>query len=333
MPFTFVAPSGVTKRIPTGLETEPNGVGAPVTVKQYQPLVAGVLWGTAYPCLQVILESFAPSQVVVIRVVIGTLFLGSVIALIYGRDPFQIEPGQVLPLAILAALSVGVFYIFQTIAVWYSTPVNVSFMISTYPVFVAIAAPFVLGESVTQASVAGLIFALVGAYVIIGNASLIPLFSSPTVLGDLLALLASLSFMGYLLLNRRWSTGFEFDYLALTFFAHCFSLPVVVAFVGYTGEFAIGSVTPVAVVLLLWLSIGVTGGGLLALNAGLTEEKTHVAALRLLLIPVVSTILSVLFLGEVITPAKALGGLAIGIGVVLPYLARRSRQSRRVSTE
>lgn len=294
-------------------------------VRQYQPLVAGVLWGTAYPCLQVILESFAPAQVVFIRVVLGTLFLGGVLAIVYGRDPFRIDLSQVLPLAILAALSVGVFYIFQTIAVWYSTPVNVSFLVSTYPVFVAVAAPFVLGESVTRTSVAGLVFATVGAYVIIGNASLIPLFSSPTFLGDSLALLASLSFMGYLLLNRRWSTGFEFEYLTLTFFAHCFSLPIVAGFLGYTGEFSLDAISPLAVVLLLWLSIAVTGGGLLALNAGLTEEKTHIAALRLLLIPVVSTILSVLFLGEIITPAKALGGLAIGVGVVLPYLASRSR--------
>lgn len=295
-------------------------------VRQYQPLVAGVLWGTAYPCLQVILESFAPAQVVFIRVVLGTVFLGGVLALVYGRDPFRIDASQVVPLAILAALSVGVFYIFQTIAVWYSTPVNVSFLVSTYPVFVAITAPYILDESITRASIAGLGFAIFGAYMIIGNASLIPLFSSPTFLGDSLALLASLSFMGYLLLNRRWSTGFEFDYLTLTFFAHCFSLPVVAGFLGYTGEFSVGSISPLPVVLLLWLSIAVTGGGLLALNAGLTEEKTHVAALRLLLIPLVSTVLSVLFLGEVITPAKALGGIAIGVGVVLPYLARRFRR-------
>lgn len=301
--------------------------------RQYQPLVAGVLWGTAYPCLQVILGSFAPAQVVFIRVVLGTLFLGGVIALVYGRDPFRIGFSQVVPLAILAALSVGVFYIFQTVAVWYSTPVNVSFIVSTYPVFVAISAPYVLDESVTRASVAGLLFAIVGAYVIIGNASLIPLFSSPTFLGDALALLASLSFMGYLLLNRHWSAGFEFDYLTLTFFAHCFSLPIVAGFLGYTGELSVGSVTPLSLVLLLWLSIAVTGGGLLALNAGLTEEKTHVAALRLLLIPAVSTVLSVLFLDEVITPAKALGGLAIGIGVVLPYVARRSREARDARAE
>jgi drug/metabolite transporter (DMT)-like permease len=302
-------------------------------VRQYQPLVAGVLWGTAYPCLQVILESFAPAQVVFIRVVLGTLFLGGVLAIVYGRDPFRIDLSQVVPLAVLAALSVGVFYIFQTIAVWYSTPVNVSFLVSTYPVFVAIAAPFALGESVTRTSVAGLGFAIVGAYVIIGNASLIPLFSSPTFLGDSLALLASLSFMGYLLLNRRWSTGFEFDYLTLTFFAHCFSLPIVAGFLGYTGEFSIGAISPLALVLLLWLSIAVTGGGLLALNAGLTEEKTHVAALRLLLIPAVSTILSVLFLDEGITPAKAIGGLAIGVGIVLPYLARWSRRRKTATAD
>jgi drug/metabolite transporter (DMT)-like permease len=294
-----------------------------MSLRRYQPLVAGALWGTAYPCLQIILESFAPSQVVFIRVLLGTLFLGGLVAVVSGTAPFRISRRQVLPLALLAVLSVGFFYIFQTIAVWYSTPINVSFLISTYPVFVSMAAPFVLGESVTRASVAGLAFAVFGAYVIIGGGRIIPLFSSGTFAGDLLALTGSLCFMGYLLLNRRWSARFDFDYLTLTFFAHGFSLPVMAAFLGYEGAFTIGSVDPLSVVLLLWLAFAVTGGGLLALNMGLTSEETHVAALRLLLIPLVSTVLSVLFLNEAITPAKAAGGLAIGVGIVLPYLVDR----------
>lgn len=294
-----------------------------MSLRRYQPLVAGALWGTAYPCLQIILDSFAPSQVVLIRVVLGTAFLGGVVALVYGRAPFRINRRQVLPLATLAVLSVGFFYILQTVAVWYSTPINVSFLISTYPVFVSMVAPYVLGESVTRASVAGLAFAILGAYVIIGGGRILPLFSSLTFLGDLLALVASLCFMGYLLLNRRWSARFDFDYLTLTFFAHFFSVPVMVGFLGVEGAFAVGTVDPLAVVLLLWLSIAVTGGGLLALNAGLTTEATHVAALRLLLIPLVSTVLSVAFLGEVVTPAKAAGGLAICVGIVLPYFADR----------
>lgn len=300
-----------------------------MNLKQYQPLAAGALWGTAYPCLQVILETFAPSQVIFIRILLGTIFLGVAIVAVRGLDPFRIEITQVVPLTVLAVLGVGLFYIFQTIAVWYSTPINVSFIISTYPVWIAIAAPYALDESVTRASVGGLVFAIGGAYLIIGNGRLIPLFSSPTFVGDILALLGSISFMLYLLLNRRWSRGYAFEYLTLTFFAHCFSLPLVGAFLGYTGEFAVGSVPPLAIALLLWLSIAVTGGGLLALNAGLTEEKTHVAALRLLLIPAVSTVLSVAFLGEVLTPVKVAGGTAIAVGIVLPYVARWARRRRQ----
>lgn len=292
-------------------------------MRRYLPLVAGVLWGTAYPSLQVVLESFTPSQVVLIRVVIGTVVLGAAVAALYGPAPFRITRRQILPLAVLGVLGVGFFYIFQAVAVRYSTPINVSFLISTYPVFVSIAAPSLLDEDVSRWGVVGLAFAIVGAYVIIGNGRLLPLFSSTTVVGDLLALFGALSFTGYLLLNRAWADRYGFDFLTLTLFAHVFSIPVMAAFLGATGSFSLGAVDPVGVALLAWLAAGVTAGGLLALNAGLTEERTQVAALRLLLVPLVASVLSVAFLGEVVTPAKFVGGAAIGIGIVLPYYGRR----------
>lgn len=292
-------------------------------MRRYLPLVAGALWGTAYPSLQVVLQSFAPSQVVLIRVVLGTVVLVSAVALLYGRDPFRVGRRQILPLAVLGVLGVGFFYIFQVIAVQYSTPINVSFIISTYPVLVSISAPFLLKENLTPWGVAGLLFAIVGAYAIIGDGRLIPLFSSPTFAGDAVALLGALSFTGYLLLNRAWAERFEFDFLTLTVFAHVFSIPVVAAFLGATGTFSVEAVDPLAVLLLVWLAAGVTAGGLLALNAGLTAERTQVAALRLLLVPLVASVLSVVFLGEVVTPAKLGGGLAISIGIVLPYYGRR----------
>lgn len=184
-------------------------------------------------------------------------------------------------------------------------------------------APFALQEDLTTGGIAGLGFAIVGAYAIIGDGRLIPLFSSSTFAGDLLALGGALSFTGYLLLNRAWATRFEFDFLTLTVFAHVFSIPLMLAFLGATGNVSVGAVDPLAVVLLVWLAAGVTAGELLALNAGLTEERTQVAALRLLLVPLVASVLSVVFLGEVVTPTKVVGGLAISIGIVLPYYARR----------
>lgn len=292
-------------------------------MRRYLPLLAGVLWGTAYPSLQVVLESFTPAQVVLFRILLGTLVLGAAVAVLYGTEPFRIERRQVLPLAVLGVLGVGLFYVFQAVAVQYSTPINVSFIISTYPVFVSIVAPFLLEEDLTPWGMAGLFLAIVGAYTIIGGGRLIPLFSSTTVAGDALALLGALSFTGYLLLNRACATRFEFDFLRLTIYAHVFSIPLMAAFIGVTGDVSVGPVEPLAVVLLVWLAAGVTAGGLLALNAGLTAERTQVAALRLLLVPLVASGLSVAFLGEAVTPAKFVGGLAIAVGIVLPYYGRR----------
>ncbi|WP_323192156.1 DMT family transporter [Halostella sp. PRR32] len=288
-----------------------------MSYRQYYPIVAGVLWGTAYPSLQVLLGPFTPAEVVLFRVVLGTLFLGGVLAVIYGREPFIVERAHLLPLTVLGWTSVALFYLLQTVAVQHSTPVNVSFIISTYPIFVSVVAPLLLATRLRLADGIGLTLALTGVYVIVGNGRIIDLFSSPTFVGDLLALAGSLSFMCYLLLTRYWNGRFDLDYLSVTFFAHFLSIPPLVVFFLTREEFVRPTPSLSSVLVLCYLAIVVTGGGLLLLNAGLEQATAPVAALRLLVIPLVSTLLSVALLDEVLTVPKMLGGAAIGVGIVL----------------
>lgn len=291
-----------------------------MTYKRYFPIGAGVLWGTTYPALQVILQSFTPAQIVLFRVVIGTVFLGTILSVSYGHEWFAISPSLLVPLTVLSWTSVGLFYIFQTVAVQHSTPVNVSFIISTYPIFVAITAPLLLPTRVRIADAGGLVLTVVGVYVIVGNGRVIDLFGSPTIVGDLLALGSSLSFMTYLLLSRRWQGRFNFDYLTVTFFAHCLSIPLLAVFFLTSGELAPTGVSLPSIIMLVYLAVVVTGGGLLLLNAGLEAASAPIAALRLLVVPLVATLLSVAFLGESLTVPKVIGGLAIGVGIILQSL-------------
>jgi drug/metabolite transporter (DMT)-like permease len=288
-----------------------------MTFRRYFPLGAGLLWGTAYPALQVVLQSFTPAQVVFFRVVVGTLFLGGVLVAVYGREPFAISLSQLVPLTVLGWTSVALFYLLQTVAVGYSTPVNVSFIISTYPLFVAVVAPLLLSTRVRATDAVSLGLALVGVYVIVGDGQVIDLFASPTVVGDLLALGGSLSFMTYLLLSRRWNGRFDLDYLTVTFFAHCLSIPPLAVFLLTTGDPSPTGVSLPATLVLGYLAVVVTGGGLLLLNAGLERASAPVAALRLLVVPLVSTLLSVVLLGEALTVPKVGGGVAICLGIVV----------------
>jgi drug/metabolite transporter (DMT)-like permease len=285
--------------------------------QRYYPLFAGILWGTAYPSLQIVLKSFTPTQVVLFRVVLGTLFLGVVLAVTYGRESFAISQSQLLPLTVLGWTSVALFYLLQTVAVQYSTPVNVSFIISTYPMFVSVAAPLLLSTRVKLTDAVGLSVAVIGVYIIIGDGRIINLFDSPTIIGDLLAFGGSLSFMTYLLLTRHWNERLNIDYLSLTFFAHLLSIPPLAVFFIFSGEIAPTTATAPSVLMLGYLAIVVTGCGLLLLNAGLEQTSAPVAALRLLVIPLVSTLLSVVILGEPLTVPKIVGGVAISTGIIL----------------
>lgn len=297
---------------------------AEVTFKFF-PLIAGVLWGTAFPAIQLALESFTPLQIAVVRAGVSAVLLACIMY-VWRREALTFPRKHLPALAVMGVFGVGGFYLGQVFGVRYSTVINVSFVSMTYPVFASVLSPFLLDESLDRTDVIGLTFALLGTYVIVGNGRLIPLFNSGTLPGDVLALLGSLSMTVYLLTNGRVSNRLDIDQLTVTLYMLLFAIPVLVAPLAYVGQFSVGAVSPVALGALAWLAIVVTAGGYVSLNLGLSVETTAVAALRLLVVPLVATIISVFLLNEVITPVKVVGGLAILLGIAYPSLVPWLRQ-------
>lgn len=285
------------------------------------PLLTGLLWGTAYPAVKVALDSFAPLQVAVIRVVVSTVLLGALLVAMGQRDVFRLERTELFPLALLSLFGISLFYVAQVYSTAFSTPINVAFIATTYPMFTGALAPWLLDERLRGRNVIGLLFGLVGAYVIIGNGRILPLFSSTTFLGDLIALGAALVFTVYLLASRYYTDRLELAHLTITFYMIALSVPVLVGALLVSGDTTVGTIDPIPGFAMAWLAVVVTVGGYLTLNMGLEAETTTMSALRLLSIPLVSTVVSVLLLNEALTLPKAVGGLAIIVGIGLPQLA------------
>lgn len=287
--------------------------------RRYFSLVTGVLWGTVYPGIVLALKSFTAVQFAFLRVTLAAVALGVVLAWWHRPTRLTLHGGIWSRLIVLSLFGVGVFYLAQTYAVQFSTPINVSFIIASHPLLVAVLAPLVVDESVDRTDLAGLGFGVVGVYLIIGNGRLIPLFSSRTFLGDALALLGAGTFALYLVFHRRWASRIETGQRTLTFFILGGAIPLLAIPALYEGAIP-SQVNPVAAAALVWVAVVATTGGYLTLNLGLSEETSILTALRLLLIPFVSTIFSALVLGTPVTVVHGIGGLAIAIGVLVPHL-------------
>lgn len=283
------------------------------------PLLAGVLWGTAFPALQFALRELTAYEAAFGRALLGALSLGLILAA-RGRLTWRLPLATWWRLWVLALLGAGIFWPLQNLAIHLSTPVNTAFLISLYPAFVAVAGPLLFGERLRRVDIAGLLLALAGAYLIISKGQLLNLFGSETLPGDLLALVAALSFGGYLLLGRRWRGALAVTTGATTFYTFALAL-LPLSFLAVRDGLPprLGAITVAA---MLWLGLMTTTVAFLAVNIGLSRSPhASRSVIHLLVIPLVAAFASRLLFGTTLTGAQWLGGGLVLLGIVLP--ARR----------
>jgi drug/metabolite transporter (DMT)-like permease len=120
-----------------------------------------------------------------------------------------------------------------------------------------------------------------------------------------------------------YANRLQMGQLSTTFYMVLYTIPLLAIPTLLTRQYEVGPINPIPAVALLWLAVVVTGLGYLALNIGLTAETTTLTALRLLIVPLVSTLISVTMLGEPLTAAKLGGGSLIALGILYPQLAPR----------
>lgn len=122
--------------------------------------MAGIIWGTAFPAIEIALRAFTPLDIAFWRAVIGTLSLGAWLAA-RGAVDWRFPRGTWVRLFVLALAGSGLFWPVQNSAVRLSTPVNVAFLIATYPALLAVSG-FALGEEVRRRDIFSLLLALAG---------------------------------------------------------------------------------------------------------------------------------------------------------------------------
>ncbi len=288
-------------------------------IAQWLPLVAGLIWGTAFPSIEIGLRTFTALDIAFWRGFIGALSLGGWL-FARGRLERQFSRETWVRLFVLALAGSGLFWPLQASAVSLSTPVNVAFLVSTYPAMLA-ASAFLLGEEVRRRDALSLALALAGAYLIISKGRILDLFVSDTLPGDVLALLAAVSFGAYLLLGRHWRPKMGISTQTLTFYTFALATPILLAFT-FTDQPAPASPTLASAGAVLWLGLMATTGAFLAANHGLQASAIAQSSVHLLVIPLVSAVLSWILFGTTLTLPQWAGGALVLAGIAIS--SRRS---------
>jgi drug/metabolite transporter (DMT)-like permease len=224
----------------------------------------------------------------------------------------------------LAAIASGAFLGLH-FATWissldYTTVAASVVLVSTSPLWVALASRLFLGEPLTRSIVTGLLLALAGGTIIAagGSACAAGSICDQPLLGDFLALAGAVTVAGYLILGRRLRAS-----LALAPYVFVVYATSAVMLLGITvlgGVSLTGQPTPYPIEALAWIALLAIGPQLIghsSYNYALKYLPPTYVALVTLGEPIGSSLLAFIWLNEIPAPATWLGGALILVGIVV----------------
>ena len=223
--------------------------------------------------------------------------------------------------ALLGLLGIGLYNAFQYMALQTSTPINVTLVGSSMPVWMLAVGALFFGAAVTRRQLAGALLSVCGVLIVLSRGEWAQLLAFRLVPGDLFMLLATVAwaFYSWLLMRTQEPAGIRSDWAAFLVAQLAFGTAWSALFAA--GEWAL---TPARFVwswpLAAALVFIVLGPELLAFRCwgeGVQRAGPNTAAFFVNLTPLFAALLSALFLGESPQAYHALAFALIVGGIVV----------------
>lgn len=263
------------------------------------------VWGATFVSTKALIAAgLTPAEIFLMRFALGYLC-------ILPLAPRRLRAENRRDEAAFAAAGVcggSLYFLLENVALEYAPASNVSLLVCTAPVWTALAAGRAdRGERMTRRQAAGAALAAAGMVLVVLNGRFV-LHISPA--GDLLALAAALSWMGYSLVIKRLGARYPASFIArkVFFYGMATILPVF-AFRPFaaTGELL---ARPVVWANLLFLDVVASGFCYALWNAVMRRLGAVRATNYIFFNPLVTMLTAALCIGERIT-APALAGAAM----------------------
>lgn len=270
-------------------------------------IAATIIWGGGFVASNMALESMKPFQIMAVRFLLGTMFMG----LVSIRSLREITKSEIMAGGLMgAALFAG--FAFQTVGLQYTTPSKNAFLTALNVVIVPFISFLILRKKIGAKGILGAVMSLAGV-------ALLSLDRNFTLgLGDGLTLLCAVGFAFQIFLTgesvkKYRATVLNFVQMATAFLLSFMSL---IAF----GETQF-QVTEKGILSVLYLGVISTTVCYLLQTASQKYVDETKAAIILSLESVFGTMFSILILREVVTLRMMAGSLIILGAVVVSNLS------------
>ncbi len=280
-------------------------------------------WGSVYVANRYILQALAPTELAFLRFLLSALALGSVVKI--RHIPVRIEKKDWKYMLFIGFMGYYLSMECTLLSVQYTSASMASLINSLNPVFITLFAAFFLKEALTKKKILCLVLGLAGVFIVTsGNAA------GTTTLGVLYGIGSILTWAWTAMYSRRLSK--KYPALLITFLGiSCsllFHLPT--AAVSLVRE-GLPSISPFLVLCILYSALCGTAFPQFLWNFALSRLEAGTCSLFYPLMPVFSSVLGILLLGETLTLHFVIGGLVIGSTIVISCLGGRL-PSRRIAS-
>jgi len=296
---------------------------------QLLTLVASALWGTSFVAVKFGLKELDPYWFLLWRLALAAFLL----LLLFGRRCSLRTYLRRPRIWSLGALMAGA-YVLQFVGMQYTTASAAAFLLNSGIVFVALLSYFFLGEAFGPRKTAGLVIAILGAYLLSTGGAWI--WSWQDLRGDLLVLLSGLFWAAFLVVNKTVVTETNTDVIGVTTIVVFLAAWIVVPSAFLLGRLPQGLEWHQAGVI-TYLAVFCTVLPFLLWLAGLRYLTPTVSAAVLLAEPVFAALFAILLLKETMAAVQWAGSalilVAIGLVSVEPSGKRPVPVSEAVAVE
>lgn len=284
----------------------------------YSALIAVmVFWGLSFVATKIALETFPTFTLVFIRFALASLFF---LVLLLGKGFPRFSRKDHGKIFLTALFEPGLYFIFETIGLQYTTAPKAALIIATVPVAVVIFAALFLDERPTAMNLIGIGLSLTGiGILVIGD----PQFSrhlGGSLLGDSLIIGAVVTAALYMVCAR--DLGKKHAALDITAFQMVYGAVMYApAFLWELPGIQWAAVSDRSLAALVYLTLFATCAAFMFYNFALTQIPAGRAAIFINGIPVVTGIGAWMLLGETLTTLQLFGGALVIAAVCLTNTA------------
>ncbi len=281
------------------------------------------MWAGNFVFGKPLLEALPPFGINLIRWVLACLVLVPLTLALEGRFPKPARH-QLLGLFAMSLTGVVLFNALVYLSLEYTTSTNAALINGTTPVLTIVIAAVVGLDRLTGRRLGGAFVSLVGVGWIVSQGSLEALVQFSFNRGDLVMVLATLSWAIYTIVLNHMRA--DLSPLATLTIVTVLALPPLAAVGGYELiTQPIGPVTSVVVVGLIYVGVLASVAAFMAWSIGIEGIGAARGSIFLNLIPVFTAVIAVLTLGERVALVQLVGGLLVIGGVSLASFKGRKR--------